>query len=338
MAAIGLNQLAKMCQQIGMALRAGLDIRKVWEHEAARGSQRHQQRAREVLEHINAGHTLAEAMRSVRPYFPALTCDLVEVGETAGRLEEVFLKLADHYEHMVKLRRQFFGDIAWPAIQLVMATLVIGGMIWAFSVLPETPVPILGLSGTRGLMIYATVVCSVLGSLIWLGMAIAKGWLGTGPITLITKIPVIGDCIKTMAIARFSWTFSMALNAGVDARKSMKLALRSTHNRFFSSQQEPIDLVLQQGQSFHEALRNSGVFPQDFLDTFETAEISGTQSESLEQVASYYQEKAESATKILTRIASFLIYLVTVVIIVALIIKLFYALYLNPINEILNDL
>ena len=327
-----------MCQQIGMALRAGLDIRKVWEHEAARGSQGHQQRAREVLEHINAGHTLAEAMRSVRPYFPALTCDLVEVGETAGRLEEVFLKLADHYEHMVKLRRQFFGDIARPAIQLVMATLVIGGMIWAFSVLPETPVPILGLSGTRGLMIYATVVCSVLGSLIWLGMAIAKGWLGTGPITLITKIPVIGDCIKTMAIARFSWTFSMALNAGVDARKSMKLALRSTHNRFFSSQQEPIDLVLQQGQSFHEALRNSGVFPQVFLVTFETAEISGTQSESLEQVASYYQEKAESATKILTRIASFLIYLVTVVIIVALIIKLFYALYLNPINEILNDL
>jgi len=338
LAAIGLNQLSKMCQQIGVSLRAGLDIRKVWEHEAARGSEGHQQHAQEVLDRINTGHTLAEAMRSVSPYFPALTCDLVEVGETAGRLEEVFLKLAEHYEHMVKLRRQFFGDIAWPALQLGMAIVIIGGMIWAFSVLPETPIPILGLSGSRGLMIYATIVGSVLGSLIWLGTAIAKGWLGTGLITLITKIPVVGNCIKTMAIARFSWTFSMALNAGVDARKSMKLALRSTHNRFFSSQQEQIDLVLQQGQSFHEALRESGVFPKDYLDTFQTAEISGTQSESLEQLAFYYQEKAESATKILTRIASYLIYIVTVIIIVALIIKLFYALYLNPINDILNDL
>ena len=338
MAAIGLKQLAKMCQQIGVALRAGLDIRKVWEHEAERGSQGHQQRARQVLDQINTGHALADAMRSVSPYFPALTCDLVEVGETAGRLEEVFLKLADHYEHMFKLRRQFYGDIAWPALQLGMATFIIGGMIWAFSVLPETPVPILGLSGTRGLIIYATVVAGVLGSLVTLGLALTKGWLGNGPLTLINQIPVVGNCIKTMAIARFSWTFSMALNAGVDARKSMKLALRSTHNRYFSSRQNQIDLVIQQGRSFHEALRDSSVFPRDFLDTFQTAEISGTQSESLDQLALYYQEKAESAAKVLTRVASTLIYIVTIVIIVALIIKLFYALYLNPINEILNEL
>ena len=40
----------------------------------------------------------------------------------------------------------------------------------------------------------------------------------------------------------------------------------------------------------------------------------------------------------LTRVASTLIYIVTIVIIVSLIIKLFYALYLNPINDILNEL
>ena len=73
---------------------------------------------------------------------------------------------------MFKLRRQFFGDIAWPALQLGMATLIIGGMIWAFSALPAEPVPILGLSGTRGLMIYATVVGGVLGSLVALGLAV----------------------------------------------------------------------------------------------------------------------------------------------------------------------
>jgi len=338
LAVIGLKQLANMCRQIGVALRAGLDIRKVWEHEASRGSQGHQGRAEQVLDHINAGDTLAHAMRSVSPYFPALTCDLVEVGETAGRLEEVFEKLADHYDHMFKLRRQFYGDIAWPALQLGMATLIIGGMIWAFSALPAEPVPILGLVGTRGLIIYATLVGGVLGSLVTLGLAVTKGWLGTGPITLINKIPVVGNCIKTMAIARFSWTFSMALNAGVDARKSMKLALRSTHNRYFNSRRGQIDVDIQQGRSFHAALRESGVFPKDFLDTFETAEISGTQSESLDQLAVYYQEKAETAAKVLTRVASTLIYIVTVGIIVILIFKLFYSLYLNPINEILNDL
>jgi type IV pilus assembly protein PilC len=335
LAAIGLKQLAGMCRQIGVALRAGLDIRKVWQHETQRGSQGHQHRAQQVLDQINDGDALAEAMRSVSPYFPALTCDLVEVGETAGRLEEVFQKLADHYDHMFKLRRQFFGDIAWPMIQLGLSLLVIGGMICLLSVLvPDQGYKVLIFScDTKGLLLYIATVGSAVGCLAALVLSVMRGWLGALPMAFLSQLPIVGGCINTMALSRFSWSLSMALNAGVDARKSMKLALRSTRNRHFMSQGKLIDQTIMEGQSFHEALQITGIFPRDFLDAFETAEISGTQSESLDQLAVYYQEKAETAAKMLTRVASVLIWIMTAGIIIMLIFQLFNDFILKTYNE-----
>ena len=125
----------------------------------------------------------------------------------------------------------------------------------------------------------------------------------------------------------------MALNAGVDARKSMQLALRSTHNQHFLSQRKLIDETIMKGQSFYESLQITGLFPRDFLEAFQTAEISGTQSESLDRLAVYYQEKAETAAKMLTRVASILIWIVTAGIIIMLIFQLFNDFILKTYNE-----
>ena len=326
-----------MCRQIGVALRAGLDIRKVWEHETRRGSSAQRQAARQVLDEINRGEPLAEAMRSVSPFFPRLTCDLVEVGETAGRLEEVFLKLADHYDHMLKLRRQFIGDVTWPLIQLGLAILVIGGMIFLLSILqpnPDDPFKVLFFTcNMRGMVLYIMTVGSVLAGAAMLVISVVRGWLGPLPMTIISRLPVVGNCIKTMALSRFSWSLSMALNAGVDARKSMKLALRSTHNQQFTSHRKTIDAAIMEGQSFHEALVRTAVFPRDFLDAFETAEISGTQSESLDRLAAFYQERAEAAAKILTSAASYLLWICTAGIIIMLIFQLFNEFIMSPYKE-----
>ena len=341
MAKIGIRPLANMCRQIGVSLRAGLDIRKVWEHEANHGSAAFRYRAQEVHEQIAGGESLASAMRSVSPFYPDLTCDLVDVGEQSGRLEDVFLKLANHYDHMFKLRRQFLIAIAWPILQLIMSIFIIGGMIALIWMLvppsKEEPIKILIFTCNRdGLLHYVLIVGITMGYIALGIFALVKGWLGGLPMIIITYVPVLGKCIKTMALARFSWSFSMALNAGVDARQSMRLALRSTHNRYFTSHGERIDQMIVEGKSFHESLSACGAFPVDFLNALETAEISGTQTESLERLATYYQDRAETASKILTHLASFMIWIMVGVLIITLIIQLFLTLYLKPINDALD--
>ena len=111
-----------------------------------------------------------------------------------------------------------------------------------------------------------------------------------------------------MALARLAWTLSLALNAGIDARRAIRMALQSTQNRYYTQHTAEVDAVIVRGGQFHEALRRSGAFPEEFLTALENAEITGTESESLTRLSEDYQQRAETATLALTVAASFAIW------------------------------
>ena len=56
--------------------------------------------------------------------------EMLEAGDQTGHVDAVLLRLAEHYEHLLTLRRIFLVGILWPAIQLVLAIFVIGLLIW----------------------------------------------------------------------------------------------------------------------------------------------------------------------------------------------------------------
>ena len=157
MAHISTRQASQMCQRLGTALHAGLDILATLRREAGYGSPAYRRNMAEVAERVSGGATLAEAMRESSPYFPQLTCELVDVGEQTGNLESVLLRLSEHYQHLLRLRRTFLFGILWPVVQLTVAILVIGLLILLLGVL-GTSATFFGLQGTRGVTIYATVV------------------------------------------------------------------------------------------------------------------------------------------------------------------------------------
>ena len=68
----------------------------------------------------------------------------------------------------------------------------------------------------------------------------------------------------------------------------------------------------------------------------ETAEITGTESESLTHLSEDYQRRAETATLALAVAASLAIWGLVAVLIIYVIFRLFFTLYLDPIHEALE--
>jgi len=303
-----------------------------------RGSPTHQQQASIVSGKIDAGGTLAEALTACGGYFPTLTCDLVEVGEKTGRLDEVILGLAEHYEHLLDLRRTFLMGIFWPGIQLFAAIFIIGMLILCMGLIPtREPINILCFeAGTRGLITYIFCVTAIVATIVWFVIAVRRGWFGRKPIELALRLPVIGRCLQTAALSRLAWTLSLTLDAGMEARRSIKLALRSTQNAYYTSQMDSVDSAIQLGREFHEALRDTGLFPDEFLSSLEAAELSGTHSESLGRLADEYRDRAKGAAKILTMVATYAVWGIVAAILVLLIFQLFFTLvtpmYTDPMN------
>lgn len=336
---LSLHQTAQLCHRVGLNLRAGVEIRKVWQQEAQRGLSAHRAKLDGIVQRLNDGEDLATSIREAGDFFPPLVHEMAEVGEQTGRQDEAFLRLAEHYQHVLELRRLFLTGIAWPGIQLGVAVVVIGALIWLLGVLGgERSVKVFGLSGTSGLLIYSTCVTLVTATIGAALLGFRQGWYGPQPLVWIMKTPVVGTSLKTMALARFSWSLAMALEAGIDARRSMALALRSTQNPYFLSFQEPVDQALIEGCEFHEALRTTRGFPVDFIHALEAAEISGTQTESLGRLAHDYQERAKASAKVLTVVASFSVWAFVAMIIIVLIIQLFMSVILPPYQEALDFL
>jgi len=325
-ARIGHKALARICHNVGGGLHAGVDIRRVFETETMRGSPKQRSEMSKIRSRINEGDTLANSMRGARGYFPPLVVEMVEVGERTGRLERVFFKLADHYDQLVRLKRDFLIGIAWPMMQLSMSVVVIGLMIWIIGMVhrgPEPPVmTFFGLYGNRGLAIYSGGVALIVGSIAGLIFAVKIELINIAPfIRLMMQVPGIGPGIKTLAISRMTWALAMATDTEIDPRKAIELSVKTTQNSYYTSQIEFMKQVITQGGELTDAFQQTNRFPDDFLDALQTGEISGRISETMELIAKDYEERAKLFYRLLTVITGVLVFVVIAVVIAAVIIS-----------------
>jgi len=215
---IGLQTLSRFCHNVGTGLHAGVDVRRVFETEASRGSMLHRNKIAEIREHVGRGTSVSEAFKSSNGYFPSLLCEMVEVGERTGRLEQIFIRLGDYYEQLLKLRRTFFFlmGIAWPMLELIAAILVIGLFILIIGIVSdcESGMSFFGLCGVRGAVIYFTIVGLIAGSIALTIVAAMRGWISLEPfLRFLMNVPFLGTGLQNVALSRLTWSLAMATDS-----------------------------------------------------------------------------------------------------------------------------
>ena len=277
---------------------------------------------------VNQGETLSTGLAAAGDFFPPLFREMVQAGEQSGHLGEVLKQLADHYQNQVTLRRNFLASIAWPVIELFLAVLIIGFLIWIMGVINDMNHSHLdplgfGLTGNSGLAKYAAFIAIVGIALAVLIRAVARGVLWTRPLQrFMLRIPKIGPALQTVALARLAWVMSQTMNTSMELRRALKLSLECTRNAWYIDRIEPIDAQIAAGNSIHEAFSAAGGFPPDFLDAMLVGEQSGNLVESMAHESKLYQEQARAALSILATVGGFAVWVAVAAIIVFLIFRL----------------
>lgn len=334
------TSLATVCRSLATMLHSGVSLLKalqVVERQQRDG------RARDVLRQISddirRGIDLASALREHGGYFPELVIDMVNVAEHTGALPEVLFGLADHYENLVRLRNTFLGAIAWPILQLVAAIFIVAGLIWILGILPTAgpgqpsfdPLGF-GLRGTSG-------------ALTWLGYCFgtaATGFIvykllvtglkqGRAVHGLLLKLPVIGYCLQSFAVARFSWAYALTQQAGMDVQPSIEASLKATNNSAFAAAAPQVIAALMAGEDFTDAISSIDLFPRQFLEMVRVGENSGTVPEALQRMSPQFEEQARRSLAMLTMALGGLIWAMVAAMIIFLIFRLagFYVGMLN---------
>ncbi|MFI4876154.1 MAG: type II secretion system F family protein [Blastopirellula sp. JB062] len=339
---IGLQSLVLLCRRVGTQLDAGVDDRTIWRREVdrAQGSQR--QMMCEIRDGVESGATLGDALNRTGDYFPHVFREMVRLGDETGHLDRILQELSVRYEHRLQLRIAFLAGITWPLIQLAFAVAVVGLLIWIMGFIGEMtgqPVDVLGLGlvGTPGLIVYLAFVGSVIfgGWAVW--VFYSRGQLDFLPLgRLLMNIPVIGAPLKTIALSQMAWSLALTTGGGLDARRSVRLGLESTHSDYYTQFLDQVDRDLLAGEEIGAALRHTGVFPEEFLDAIDTGEISGNLSEMMEKLSADYQARAKAALNALAMLAGFGVWLMVAGLIISLIFRVFFT-YLNTLNNLLEE-
>ena len=336
------KQLADLSRRLAISTRAGIDVRSTWKREVDSSRWPLRKALVPVRDAVLQGDTMAEGMQRAGGSFPTLYREMVQIGEQTGHAAEVFRRLADHYDHRVKMRRAFLQSLVWPMFQLAVAIVVVGLLIWIMGLLADRnggeAMDLLGfgLIGTPGLIKYTWSVGGCLAVLTGLIVAARRGVFWVAPLkTAALKLPVVGGALRTLALARMAWSLHLTLNTEMDLRRVMPLALRSTGFEWYERHAESVVGDIVAGREIHEALGRTRAFPSDFLAVIEVGETTGELVESLGRLTEQYEEQAQAAIQILARMAGFGIWMGVAGIIIFIIFRIFSA-NVGAINNALN--
>lgn len=335
--------LATICDRVAVSLDAGIDIRRIWRSEAERLSGRGATACSEVADAIQRGKSLDEAIAAAAPFFPPLMIELVRVGEQTGTGPEVFHRLGQHYHRQVSRAREFRGAIMWPVTQLVMALAVVAVLIGIGGAIKDgkgQPLDMVGfgMTGASGLVMYASLLIGtgLVAMLSWLAARRRPEW-GAKVRGWASSLPVIGDALQKIALARIAWALRLTMNVAMDLRKVGPVVLRASDNERYTRHAAKVSAMVGRGEPLSKCFAATNAFPQPFIDHLDVAEQTGTIVESMDRLSKRYDEEAEHAVAMLTRVAAFLVWAAIATLIIVLIFRVF-GMYTGMINDALKDI
>ena len=146
------------------------------------------------------------------------------------------------------------------------------------------------------------------------------------------RVPVIGKCMQSFAISRFSWCFALTQQAGMSIRPSLECSLTATANGAFIAAAPLIWQDLKEGDSLTDALTKSQLFPLEYLQVVATAEETGTVPEQLDRLSHLFDDEARRAMTRMTVFFSGAVWLSVVGLIIFFIFRIA-MMYVGTIND-----
>jgi len=265
-----------------------------------------------IKEDVEAGGTLAEALRRHPLYFDDLFCNLVEAGEQAGILESLLGKIATYKEKSESIKKKIKGALSYPTTVLIFAFVVTAVlMIFVVPVFSDMfkdfGAPLPGL--TQFIVTLSNAFVSywyiIFGVIFGLGFGFSQ--LKQHSVAfrhalerLSLKIPLFGELLTKSSIARFSRTLATMFAAGTPLIEAMESVAGATGNIVYYEATMKIRNDVATGTQLNAAMADTGVFPNMVIQMVTIGEESGAIDQMLSKVADFYEEEVDNLVESLS--------------------------------------
>lgn len=305
-AGLSTTELALFTRQLATLSRSGLPLDEALTAVAQQSESRRVQRVTlGVRARVVEGNSLASAMGEFPAAFPTLFRATVEAGESAGKLDQVLERLADHAERSQALRGKILLATIYPTILTFVAicvvialmTYVVPKVVGVFGSigqkLPPLTLALIAISDfLRHDGVYLLMALAAALFLFFRAMRneafrhrMHRQWL---------RLPLIGRLVRGANTGRFTRTLGILFGSGVPILEAMRIGAQVVNNLPMRTAIEEAAKRVREGAPLSRSLSESRLFPPITMHLIGSGEASGKLDEMLDRAAQNQERELET--------------------------------------------
>ena len=272
----------------------------------------------EIHRDVRDGSSLSEAMTKHPKVFKALYLSLIKAGEDTGDLTSSYLQLVKYLKWVDAMQSKIRKATRYPIIvtfvvifvvvfmMSVVVPQIVGFLKYLDIELPWYSVALIATSNffiepqfhIFGLPIYGVIIIAVVPTIFIITFITLKRSsenIAYQLDSLYLKMPILGNLIRKITIARYAQTFSALFASGIDVIKALKSARNTVSNLVLIDAMEGVEVYVKSGSPLSDALNASGEFPSMVVRMVKIGEESGNLSPVLDQVSEFYTKDVDEA-------------------------------------------
>lgn len=299
------EELAIFSQNMSVMLEAGVPIVTAVKQMAITSSHHALKKCLvEIAEQLQQGQSIAKVIRQYPKVFPQLYANIVEVGESSGRLDESFDQLSTYLQNASATRKRIKAALRYPKI--VVAALVAAVAVINVFVVPafanffkssgqQLPLPtriLIGMSDVfvaywPAMLIVIAVACIA----VRVSLRTKAGRYMWDRRKL--QLPGIGQLLKHIMLTQFAWSFALMMRSGVPLLQGLDLVAKSSGNAYVASKVLRIKTDIEEGRTLTQAIGASHLFSSMMLQMILVGEESGRTADMFEKIALSFEKQTD---------------------------------------------
>ncbi len=306
---ISQDDVAVFTQEIATLLKAGLPLDRCLEILISLSAN---EQVRELMvllrEDVRGGASLSKAMDARKGVFSRFYLNMIRAGEAGGALDVVLQRLTEFMERSKELRDTVKSALIYPVILIGVAILSVAILlVW---VVPQFS-QMFADSG-KALPVPTQVVIAM-------GDAVRKYWwvmIGSGIAVYLwfakqmrepasrfrwdqrlLALPLVGDLIAKLEVARFSRTLGTLIGNGVTLLAALSIVKETLTNTVMAKGLGDVANQLKEGKGLGKPLFETGLFPKLAVHLVMVGEETGKLQDMLIRVADIYDREVNGSVK-----------------------------------------
>lgn len=307
-AGIPLRERIQFCFHLEQLTRAGVPlVDALSDLRDSTDDPRFRQVIAGVVESIEGGRSLSQALAEHGRVFNPVFCSLVRAGETSGNLPDVLRDLTASLKREDELASFAKKLMIYPSFVLTMTLTAI--FVALLYVVPELAKLFRSTGLPLPLQTQVLVGLSAFVTAHWPILLLVTIGSGLGGVVAVRSnaraalqwdnfrlhVPLLGDVYRKIILSRFAGLFAMMYSSGISILDTIRVAQDVVGNRVVREGLERVERLIAEGQNVTAAFAAAGLFPPLVVRMLHVGEHTGSLDQALHNVSYFYDRDVREA-------------------------------------------